>query len=184
MSRDGEQVRLREATYADAALLDRWESDPAYWLGEYNDFGLKRARSYADVLRAGNRLVSVDRGKVLVERLADRAIIGDVSWHPVHYGPNTASTSWSIGISLAPEARGHGYGVEAQQLIARMLLDTTDVARVEASTDVGNVAEQRALEKAGFLREGVLRQAQFRGDTWHDMVMYSFVRDDLESGRG
>ncbi len=50
--------------------------------------------------------------------------------------------------------------------------------RIEASTDVENLAEQKALGKAGFTREGVLRGAQFRLGTWHDMVQYSRLRHD------
>jgi RimJ/RimL family protein N-acetyltransferase len=43
---------------------------------------------------------------------------------------------------------------------------------------VDNQAEQRALEQAGFTREGVLRHAQFRDGGFHDMVLYSRLRDD------
>lgn len=50
--------------------------------------------------------------------------------------------------------------------------------RIQASTDVTNVAEQRALEKAGFTREGVLRGAQFRDGSWHDLFLYSLLRSD------
>jgi aminoglycoside 6'-N-acetyltransferase len=50
--------------------------------------------------------------------------------------------------------------------------------RVEAQTDVTNLAEQRALEKAGFTREGVLRKAQWRGGAYHDLVVYSKLRGE------
>ena len=53
--------------------------------------------------------------------------------------------------------------------------------RLEASTDVDNAAEQRALDKAGFTREGVLRSAQFRDGTFHDLVLYSRLRGDRPS---
>ncbi len=50
--------------------------------------------------------------------------------------------------------------------------------RVEAHTDVQNLAEQRALEKAGFTREGVTRQAQWRGGALHDGYLYSVLRSE------
>ncbi len=53
--------------------------------------------------------------------------------------------------------------------------------RVEASTEIGNLAEQRALEKAGFTREGVLRGCAFQGGRWHDGVLYSMLRAEVES---
>jgi len=40
------------------------------------------------------------------------------------------------------------------------------------------VAEQRALEKANFLREGIARHAQFRAGQWRDLVVYSRLRGD------
>ncbi|MDP9443917.1 MAG: GNAT family N-acetyltransferase [Actinomycetota bacterium] len=181
MSRTGDRVRLREAMSTDAALLDRWDADRGHWRGQFNDFGPDRPTpAPAELLRAGERLVGADHGRVLVERMDDGEVIGSVGWHAVRYGPNAASTAWNIGISLVPDARGHGFGAEAQRLAARMLLEATGVGRVEASTDVANVAEQRALHKAGFVREGVLRRAQHRGGAWHDLVLFSVVRADLD----
>lgn len=108
----------------------------------------------------------------------DGALIGSVSWHVVRYGPNRESRAWNIGINLFPDARGHGYGAEAQRLLAEQLVATTDIDRIEASTDVDNRAEQRALEKAGFTRDGLVRKAQFRAGERHDLVVYSLLRDE------
>ena len=77
--------------------------------------------------------------------------------------------------------RGHGVGTVAQRLLARWLLATTHVERIEASTDVTNVAEQKSLERAGFTREGVLRSAQKRADGRHDLVAYSILPGDLRA---
>jgi len=105
----------------------------------------------------------------------DGVIIGTMSWHAVHYGPTIGSRAWSMGIALAPEWRGQGWGTIAQRLLADHLLESAH--RVEASTDLANVAEQRSLEKAGFDREGILRRAQLRADgLHHDLVMYARVR--------
>jgi RimJ/RimL family protein N-acetyltransferase len=56
----------------------------------------------------------------------------------------------------------------------------TQVNRIEATTEITNVAEQRALEKAGFTREGILRGATFRQGRWHDQVIYSVLRDEVK----
>jgi RimJ/RimL family protein N-acetyltransferase len=111
-----------------------------------------------------------------------RAIAGSLSWHAVWYGPNAGSKAWNIGIGLGEHARGHGIGTCAQRLLAEHLLESTAVDRIEASTDVTNLAEQRSLEKAGFTREGLLRSAQERADGRHDLYSYSFTRDDFGFG--
>jgi RimJ/RimL family protein N-acetyltransferase len=123
-------------------------------------------------------------GRLLVEltdALGHRGVAGSVSWHCETYGPNPGSQAWNIGIGLAEAARGHGVGVVAQRLLARWLLDTTPVDRIEASTDVENLAEQKALERAGFTREGVLRSAQRRADGRHDLYSYSLLRTDPDA---
>jgi len=63
-------------------------------------------------------------------------------------------------------------------LLVEHLFATSGADRVETSTDVTNVVSQRSLEKAGFIREGVLRGAQFRAAHWRNLVSYSVQRSD------
>ena len=83
-----------------------------------------------------------------------------------------------IGILLLPEHRGQGHGTVAQQLLADYLFSTTTAHRLEATTEVDNLAEQRSLEKAGFTQEGMLRGRGFVRGAWRDGYMYSRLRDD------
>jgi RimJ/RimL family protein N-acetyltransferase len=105
--------------------------------------------------------------------------VGGISYRPASYGGTVGCLAWNLGISLLPEARGRGIGSLAQRLLAEFLFDTTELDRVEATTDVDNLAEQRALEKAGFIREGVTRGAQLRGGIRRDVVHYGLLRSDL-----
>jgi len=173
---DAPRIRLREVTLDDADLLDAWDADPVS-LGEFNDFGLPRTPIDRDTLAKGP-LRNERNGQLVIERVADGMRIGSVSWHKVRYGPNSESDAWNVGIALVPDARGHGFGSEAQAQLADYLFSTTSVNRVEASTDADNLAEQRSLEKAGFQREGVARGAQFRDGRYHDLVTYARVRPD------
>jgi RimJ/RimL family protein N-acetyltransferase len=109
----------------------------------------------------------------------DGVLVGRVSWHPVPHGPSFPCVALNIGITLLEEHRGRGLGTTAQRLLVEHLFATTDVHRVEASTDVDNAVEQRALAKVGFRREGVLRGAQLRGGTWRDLVLFSLLRGEL-----
>lgn len=106
-------------------------------------------------------------------------LLGGVSWHAVDYGGTVGCSAWNIGIGLLPEHRGRGVGTLAQRLLAEHLFATTDLDRIEASTDVDNIAEQRALERAGFRREGVLRGAQVRGGQRRDLVHFGVLRGDF-----
>lgn len=168
-------VRLRDIILADADLLEAWDT-PAI-KGEFNDFGIPASPAPREAMAKGP-LRNDHNGQLIVELVADGTPIGTVGWHQVVNGPVPGSIAWNIGITLVPEARGRGYGTEAQRMLAAYLFETTGVNRVEASTDVENVAEQRSLEKAGFRREGIMRGAQFRAGTYHDLVLYSRLRDD------
>lgn len=168
-------VRLRLATRDDGPLLDAWRDDPDV-AGEYNDFGPLDRPKLSERLAVGP-LVDTSAGTLMVD--LDGTPVGTVGWHAVGYGPNVESKQWNIGISLVPAARGRGAGWRAQRMLAEWLFATTAVNRVEASTDVDNVAEQRSLEKAGFVREGVLRGAQSRAGAWRDLVSYALLRSDL-----
>jgi RimJ/RimL family protein N-acetyltransferase len=120
-------------------------------------------------------------GKLIV--ILDGQAVGLVSWTAQHYFSTEQSLCWNIGIVLASEYRGRGLGSAAQRALAKHLFETTDVNRIEAGTDIDNIAERRALAAAGFILEGVLRGAQFRDGIWHDMALYSRTRPDHDAAK-
>ena len=169
-------VYLRPVDRSDLPLLAKWTNDPAH-NSEYNTFGFQHTgRLEAEFDKNG--LLDRRGGTLVVVERETEDVVGSVSYHQVAYGPNEGSQAYNIGITLSPDHRGKGYGTEAQRLFADYLFSTYTGMRVEASTDSANVAEQRALEKAGFTREGVARKAQWRAGTWHDLVVYSKLRGE------
>jgi RimJ/RimL family protein N-acetyltransferase len=175
-TQEGTLVRLRDVTLADADLFDHLMSNEKSD-GGYNDFGVPYTPIDREVLAKGP-LRNERNGVMFVERVDDGEVVGTIGWRRVSYGPNDESGAWMFGIDIVAAARGNGYGTEAQRLIAEYLFRTTTTNRVEASTDIDNVAEQRSLEKAGYVREGINRGAQFRGGAYHDLVLYAKLRTD------
>jgi RimJ/RimL family protein N-acetyltransferase len=120
----------------------------------------------------------MDLQRWLIEVTDDSGLataVGSLSAHAVWYGPTPGSRALSIGIGLAEDHRGQGIGAIAQRLLAEQL-HAAGTVRVEASTDVENTAEQRALAKAGYVLEGTLRLAQARRDGLHDLQVWAHVR--------
>ena len=68
------------------------------------------------------------------------------------------STTVDLGYVLARSSWGHGFMPEAIELLATTVLTTPGFVRVQATCDTENHPSQRALEKAGFLREGRLER--------------------------
>ncbi len=167
-------VLLRPLMLADVPALEaaaNADDDPFNWIG-YRDGG------HLATTLAAHETLREDGGQLVVTDV-EGVLLGTIQWRQLRTGPSPHSWCWNIGISLLPAQRGQGYGASAQRAIATYLFAQTPVARIEADTDITNIAEQRALEKAGFRREGVLRQAQWRGGQWHDMVLYAVVRGEL-----
>jgi RimJ/RimL family protein N-acetyltransferase len=170
------QVTLRPVVEHDLSWLNSLRNDPAAtglheWHGWSDPQGEQRRWAESGLL-GGNG------GTLIVLYGTDR--VGAVSWRRVQTGP--IASNWAIGIGLAPEFRGRGYGSEAQRLLVRYLFAHTQVNRIAATTEITNVAEQRALEKAGFTREGILRGTTFRQGLWHDQVIYSVLREEVKLG--
>jgi RimJ/RimL family protein N-acetyltransferase len=168
-------LRLRPVRAEDLPTLAQGgvggvEDDPFQFFGHRPSNGL--ARRFA-----ADGLLTDDTGMLAVEN-EEATMLGSVGWHAVWHGPGDMARALNIGITLLPEQRGRGYGTAAQEALAHYLFQTTLVERLEAGTDVDNLAEQRALEKAAFQREGVLRHAQYRRGQWHDLVLYGRLRDD------
>ena len=87
-----------------------------------------------------------------------------------------------LAVSVFPDARRRGVGSRALRLAADWATRELGVQRVFAEAAVENVASIRAIEKAGFHREGVLRAHCKTHGRRHDCVMFSFVPSDFADG--
>ena len=82
-----------------------------------------------------------------------------------------------LGYSIDRAAWGQGFATEAVSAVtSRAFSECSDLNRLRAKTHPLNVASQRVLLKAGFLREGVLRQnSVLRGEAV-DEVWFGLLR--------
>jgi RimJ/RimL family protein N-acetyltransferase len=171
-------VRLRPMVLEDVDALIRMYNDPAA-ATEANWFGFQPGRAQRQLDRIATGATIDDEHGSLAATDADGELVAEVSWHQTDNSTPPNGRCWNIGIYVLPEHRGRGYGAAAQRALVEYLFEHTPVMRIEAGTEAGNPAEQRALEKAGFTREGVLRRAVFRGGAYRDMVIFSILRDEL-----
>ncbi|WP_375492933.1 GNAT family N-acetyltransferase [uncultured Jatrophihabitans sp.] len=126
---------------------------------------------------AQNGCITEDAGVLAVED-ADGTLVGRVDWFAVFHRPGAIGRALNIGIVLLPEHRNQGIGTSAQHEFAKYLFANTTVERLQAGTEDDNQAEQIALGRAGFTREGVSRHAHFRDGAWRDDVQFSRLRGD------
>lgn len=104
----------------------------------------------------------------------DGAAIGGIG---LIFGQDIDRRSAEIGYWLGAEYWGRGIVTEAVQALTQYAFANFDLARIWACVFAWNPASMRVLEKAGFTREGVLRQAATKDGETIDVVMYAIVRD-------
>ncbi len=110
-----------------------------------------------------------------VTRREDGRLVG-VLW--------TARTDWAarsteVSYVVAPGARGYGVAAEAVDAIAIALLLEHGFQRIELRIAPGNTASRRVAEKAGFVYEGLQRNAGYVHGGRVDLEMWSMVAGDL-----
>ena len=113
----------------------------------------------------------LDQGSVtlVIGDAADAALRGSIGLRTI--APGIAQT----GYWVAPEARGRGVAGKALLLLSRWALATLPLIRLQLFTDVDNPASMRVAERAGFVREGTLRNwYDLRGER-RDAVMFSLL---------
>jgi ribosomal-protein-alanine N-acetyltransferase len=162
---EGKKVNLRVMEKEDLPLFAEWVNKPES-LGEYNPLWQRSKAEWEkryDNPSAEEKWFSIEK--------KDGTKAGFIQQF-------TIDSVLEVGYFLAPEERGKGYCTEAVQLMVDYLFLSKEIVRIQAHTDVGNVASQRVLEKAGFKKEGTIRKKEFVRGEWRDRHIFSILREE------
>ena len=77
-----------------------------------------------------------------------------------------------------PPFRRRGYATRAVEILCRHAFRDLEILRLELYIEPANVASLRVATKAGFLREGLLRQHDRSHGERRDMALFSRLRTD------
>jgi len=174
----GEKVNLRLAEKEDVPLLVRWFSDVRF-AGDYEHFPVQVTKEQLEKQVVERKLYEQEWVDFIIEKKNGTGI----GW-AAHYisAPNFGWTE--IGYAIVPEERGKGYGTEAIQILVDYLFLSRDIARVQAVIDSENLASRRALEKAGFKKEGTIRKALWNAKgKWADGCLFAILREEWKEPR-
>jgi RimJ/RimL family protein N-acetyltransferase/nitroimidazol reductase NimA-like FMN-containing flavoprotein (pyridoxamine 5'-phosphate oxidase superfamily) len=105
------------------------------------------------------------------------ALTGEVIGTTSYYAIDEVNRSIAIGwTALGRRWWRTGANTEAKLLLISRAFDDLGAVRVEWHTDLRNERSQRAIERLGAVREGVLRRHKRLPDgTWRDTVTYSMT---------
>ncbi len=88
-----------------------------------------------------------------------------------------------VGTWLGRRWWGSGANAEVKALVAHLAFAHLGLERLGAYADIENVRSQTALERLGFVHEGLLRRWHRHGAAAHDVHVYGLLREEWEGSR-
>lgn len=104
-------------------------------------------------------------------------LVGRIGIHYIHQQNKTAA----IGYWLSQKAEGKGIITKACQELLKYGFQELNLNRIEIKAATENYKSQAIPKRLGFVREGVLRQAEFINTSFVDLVLYSLLRSEWET---
>lgn len=130
---------------------------PTTWVGRYVD-------GWRDRARAG----------FAIRDLTDDSFLGFMALVQLDLEAQEAEA----GYIVKEAARGRGIGTAALRILTDWSFETLGLERIEMHIDPANDASIRLAERAGYIREGVLRSMAFKEGRRCDLAVYSVIKAD------
>jgi RimJ/RimL family protein N-acetyltransferase len=166
---EGLNANLRIMEKEDLPFLLEWDNNPEF-MGEYEPF---KQETRTELEKIYDNLQ--DAQWFLVEK-KDGTKIGYIA----HF---LSAGETELGYFIVPSERSKGYVTEAIRIMVDYLFLSKEIVRIQAKADPENIASWKALEKAGFKKEGVLRKTFHCRGKWRDDCMYSILREEWKEPR-
>jgi RimJ/RimL family protein N-acetyltransferase len=167
------EITIREWRTGDAEGMARLADDRAVWLGLRDIFphpyGVEDARGFIAFATGMTPQThfAIDAGG---------AVAGGIGYTP---RTDVERISAEVGYWLGREFWGRGIATAALRLLtARAFAAQPELRRLFAVPFAANGASARVLEKAGYVREGTLRQSVIKDGRVQDQFMYAVLRDE------
>jgi ribosomal-protein-serine acetyltransferase len=90
------------------------------------------------------------------------------------------SRSANLGYWVRTSMMRKGIASAATLMLAKWVFENTNLIRLQIVASVKNLPSQRTAERAGAIKEGILRSGIMIHGAPHDAVVYSIIRADLK----
>jgi RimJ/RimL family protein N-acetyltransferase len=163
---EGESVALHTIEDDDLDFLRRWRNDPAV----RRPLTVNEPSNGEQTEQFFENAISSDEGANLLI-CTDGDPVGMIS---LFHEDRTAGTA-NVAYWVAPGEQGNGYATDAADLLCEHAFADRRLHKLRAEVLESNDGSRRVLEKVGFQREGVLREAKFVGGRHVDVYRYGLL---------
>jgi len=173
----GKLVRLRLVEEEDLPLLVAWRNTPSIWNCFFNKFPLSMAGQKGWF---ANLVADQSEQLFMICKVEDHVPVGTIGVDHIDF----ANQSAEFGNMLVGEQeyRGKGYAAEATEILLFYCFLRLNMNRVYLKVYAGNAEAIKLYERCGFKVEGTLRQAQFEGGMFKDVLVMSILRREFTGG--
>jgi len=171
----GERVRLRHVEKEDLPHFVEWLNDPevSHGLTIHTPLSMAEEESWFENILNN----PIDERPLVIEVMEDDEwrMIGNSGFHNLEWRNRNAE----LGIFIGDKSYwDQGYGTEVVKLLMRHGFSTLNLHRIYLRVFEDNPRAIRSYEKAGFVLEGRLRQAEFHNGQFHDVLFLSVLRPE------
>jgi RimJ/RimL family protein N-acetyltransferase len=104
--------------------------------------------------------------------------IGNVGLYQINWFTRSAEYRIFLGHN---SSRGKGFGTEAAKLMTTFAFDRLNLNKIWLGVNESNKGAVKSYEKAGFVREGILRQEIYRNGRYYDAIRMSILREEYHA---
>ena len=171
-----ETVVLGPLLDSDLRTLFAWINEPeqVHWNSPYKPVSETDHREWFDAIRKRTDVAIFGIRTASEERLIGSCQLRNID--PVHRNAELQIRIGEVG------ERGQGHGTEAVRQLVRFGFRELNLHRVYLNVFAHNASAIRAYEKAGFRREGVLREAAHIDGRYVDVVVMGILRSETLEG--
>ncbi|MET4562338.1 ribosomal-protein-alanine N-acetyltransferase [Lysinibacillus parviboronicapiens] len=167
-----ERLVLRELTVKDAqAILDCFSNPDV--LRHYGQKPLTSLAQVKQIIDNFSQNYDEKRGiKWGIELKGQEGIIGTIGFQEW----STEHKRADISYALFPESWGKGYALEAVNRVISFGFQEMELVRIGAIVFTENDASNKLLIKAGFEKEGILKNYMHQNNVPNDTYIYSLIK--------
>jgi RimJ/RimL family protein N-acetyltransferase len=175
-------VRLRGIEREDIPTFVQWMNDPE--VIKYLLINSPLSKVMEEKWFDHQLEIPPEQGQVLAIEVLDSrkwVMIGTTGLHNIEQVNRAAE----FGISIGDKRYWNkGYGVITSKLMLKHGFEDLNLNRIYLNVFAENTRAIKAYEAAGYIREGILRQALYKNGSYHDCILMSVLHSEWKGFEG